>query len=349
MYRFTRFGSGAIRVQAAVASVILAFGLAVLPATAQAQTVDLADYFILTPESTWHYTGEGQPGSDAEDNFQWTVLSEGKDVGDGKMAAVMLTETDEPSDARNNSKDFWFMDPADETRTIYYCGSELAKSLSSLPAQEIILDEPAKFGGDGQNIGDVIRTSRDVTFDVDLPYVGAQTVEGTLDFDVTYDSIDDNVVTPLGVFNDCLHLTFAVTITPNAVSVDLPPIRESEVWLKEGVGVVKHDQNADPDDAQIQAIDGGTVNDEPVTADEPTTGTSPTATPTPDGGEPTNTPTPTDTPTTATETPTPTLTPTDTPTTATDTGTTGSKPTRKASRPGRNSLRASGSGSRNFL
>ena len=40
----------------------------------KAQTIDIQDYFPLSQDSFWHYTGEGQPGSSTDDDFSWTPL-----------------------------------------------------------------------------------------------------------------------------------------------------------------------------------------------------------------------------------------------------------------------------------
>jgi hypothetical protein len=120
----------------------------------------------------------------------------------------------------------------------------------------VILDDPLLIGERDKMIGEVITDSVAASVMVSLPIVGSQTVTGSADSTVTYVEFLPVFETGIGEMTDVLHLTIEITGTLNYSLgvVDIPDI-ESEFYLKEGIGMVAHDQNADLDDAEIKVLD----------------------------------------------------------------------------------------------
>lgn len=299
------------RAQAAIHPARIALAAVLLSSfCVRARAFNMGDYFPLVAGDTWHYTGAGEPGSSIDDNFSWTVLSGKKAVGSGGsvMASQIMTTVDNPGDARENDVDFWFLDTS--TGDLFFYGYHNGVADTCIPVQDVVLTDPLRIGGTNLQVGDVVNDTAAATVQTCFG-----PVSGTLNSAVTYLEIIPSFATPLGTFNNVLHLRLSITgSAPPFVSSF--PVRSAEIWLKQGIGMVQQDQKADPNDAQIQAIDSGSVNGSAIIPDggTPTPTPTGTATPTP---TPTGTATPTPTPTaspTATPTPTGTGTPTPTPT-----------------------------------
>ena len=115
-------------------------------------TVDLSDSFILDASSHWHYTGVN--GASTDDDFRWTVEDTTQDVGGGNQATRIRTDTDEPTDLRNQQVDFWLKNATGE---LYYYGTFLPTainvSVGSVPAQDIVLSDPVLVGKNGMVVG----------------------------------------------------------------------------------------------------------------------------------------------------------------------------------------------------
>jgi len=127
-------------------------------------SVNPKDWFVLTPSSYWHYSGDGVTGGSIQDDNTMTVLEEKKDVGNGIMAARMQMTADNPADNRNMDEQFWHVDPGDAEGKllIYGLHNEKEDELSSgklLGPQDIIMQPPLLIGKNGQKIGDIVTST----------------------------------------------------------------------------------------------------------------------------------------------------------------------------------------------
>lgn len=216
-------------------------------------TFDIEDYFILRQGSFWHYTGDGQPGSTSEDDFLWQVTGTVAVGPGGSLTATKIrTTTDEPSDSRNMDEDFWYLNPA--TGELFFYGFRNGVADFCFPVQTIILTNPILVGGRGLMIGQTVN---------DTGSASVQTCLGTATANVTssisYVEFVPMLITPLQTFTNALHMVIEIN-----ASVTIPPlptqnfsVRNVEVWLARDFGMVMQDQDADPDDARIQAVDAG--------------------------------------------------------------------------------------------
>ncbi|NUP88482.1 MAG: hypothetical protein HUU25_01530 [Candidatus Sumerlaeia bacterium] len=235
-----------------------------------AGTVDVGEYFPLLPNSRWSYTGEGQPGSSAEDDFSWIVLDDLRDIG-GTFVTQILTSSEEPTDARNLDRDFWSYSGAGELRYHgFRNGQADGSGLTTFPVQDVILDTPFVVGTATTTIPSTISstaTASDVSFGL---FSG---LTATLSLEAEFVEITPVVVTPAGDFRDCLHVILRFTVTEVTNGTLTFPVGvgvlQAELFLAPGVGMVLQDQDADPGDAQIQALEGGQVLGFPIVADVP--------------------------------------------------------------------------------
>ncbi|MCB9768644.1 MAG: hypothetical protein H6752_10650 [Candidatus Omnitrophica bacterium] len=224
------------------------------PTEPAGNTFDFKDFFILAQNSNWHYTGIRGTGTD--DDFSWTVESQMQDVGDGKMATRILTQTDDSSDEFNNHVDFWYADPSGQ---IFYHGFFLPEpenfGVGSIISQDIIFADPILLGGDGMMVGDEVLDSG--TGDVYIESIfGDGFVTGEITSTVRYTGFITSLDTPLGTFTNVLRVVVDISAE---VSGQVYEITNSTFLLKEGVGMIAQDQEPDPNDAQVQAIDMGQV------------------------------------------------------------------------------------------
>jgi hypothetical protein len=106
----------------------------------------------------------------------------------------------------------------------------------------------------------------------EIPFVGLQTLNGTINSKITYVEFLPYLDTPIGRFYHVLHLiiefTGSATYTPPPpfppVDLDIP-LKAAEVFLVEGVGMILQDQNSDVNDAEIQIIDQAQVAGQTIT------------------------------------------------------------------------------------
>ncbi|MCA9448523.1 MAG: hypothetical protein KC931_15480 [Candidatus Omnitrophica bacterium] len=224
------------------------------PTEPAGNTFDFKDFFILAQNSNWHYTGIRGTGTD--DDFSWTVESQMQDVGDGKMATRILTQTDDSSDEFNNHVDFWYADPSGQ---IFYHGFFLPQEedfgFASIPSQNIVFADPVLLGGDGMMVGDEVTDSGTGEVLVDS-FLGSTVVTGLVTSTVQYTDFIPTFETPLGTFTNVLRVRVDISAE---VSGEFFEITNSTFFLKEGVGMIAQDQDPDPNDAQVQAIDMGQV------------------------------------------------------------------------------------------
>lgn len=228
-------------------------------------TFDYEDYFPLASANTWHYTGIMEGSTD--DDFRWTVEAAGQDIGGGNSAARFRTDTDEPTDDRNGYVDFWYNDG---TGQVFFYGVQIPRafsaSLATVNAQTIVLSDPVLVGRNGLMIGDQVADTGAGTVNVTSP-LGTTDLPFTINATVDYLAFLPTFETPLGTFTDVLKIE--ITIIANVLSpIGLVPfdLITSTFFLKEGVGVIAHDQEPDQNDAEKQGIDDGTVNGSAVVA-----------------------------------------------------------------------------------
>lgn len=231
------------------------------PTTGGGETFDFSNYFILASNSNWHYTGIQGAGN--EDDFRWTVEATTQDVGGGKQATRIRTDTDEPTDDRYGDVDFWFRE---NNGDVFYYGTHLANDHDPVPAQDIVLTDPLLIGRNGLTIGDTITDTGSTTVVVNTP-LGDSTLPGTANVEIHFTEFLPTFTTPLGTFTNVLRMEIDITIT---IGTPFGPVdfdvRDNTFFLKEGVGLIGQDQEPDPSDAQIQGIDEGTVSGVAVVA-----------------------------------------------------------------------------------
>jgi hypothetical protein len=215
-------------------------------------TINIKDYFILSQNSWWHFAGF--EGGSPDDNFKWTVLSDTITVGGTKSAVKIKTETDEPTDERNNDVDFWVLEPNGD---LYFWGyHEGGIGDAAFPEQDVILTDPILFGKDGMTIGTVISDTGSGKMKI-VVFGFTQTVTIGIQSAVTYTSILPQRSTPIGTFTDVLRVSVDITLeTP----IGDYPFRASTFFLKKGKGMVVQDQKPDVNDAELQGIDDGQVS-----------------------------------------------------------------------------------------
>jgi hypothetical protein len=223
---------------------------------------NLCDLFILTSGSTYHYTGV--QGGSTDDDFTWTIEEEGQDVGNGKIAARIRTDTDEPSDDRNGAVDFWLKE---ENGDIYFYGTHLPKdinaSFATVPSQTVILTDPLRIGGNGQQVGDQVSDTGSGMVNVSI--LGSSPTPMSVDFQSTvkYQEVIPSFETPLGTFTGVVKVAVDIRIVAAGQNFSLT---DSTFFFKSGVGMVGQAQKPDPNDAEVQEIDSGNVGGVPVVA-----------------------------------------------------------------------------------
>ncbi len=231
------------------------------PTESGGSTFDFRDYFILANNSTWHYTGI--QGTGTEDDFRWTVEDETQDIGGGKMATRIRTNTDEPSDEFNNHVDFWYKDPA--TGEIFFYGFHLPQpenfGIASIPVQDIVFTDPILIGGNGMTIGQTVIDSG--TGEVNVVVFGnPQVTVGVVTSTIEFTGFLTTFETPLGTFTDVLRVVIDISAEVSGQTFE---ITNNTFFLKQGVGLIAQDQEPDMNDAEIQAIDEGQVAGVPIT------------------------------------------------------------------------------------
>ncbi len=222
---------------------------------------DIKDYFVNTAGSNWHYTGMN--GASTEDDFRWTVEAALQDVGGGKMATRVRTDTDEPTDARNGDVDFWVLEGDGK---LFYYGLHLAKShsisgLATIPSQDIVFSDPVEVGHNGLKIGDKVTDTGSGSAQI-TTFQGPKTITGTAKSSFEYTDRLPAFVTPLGTFTDVIRIVISLEMEFTIPGVPFPltyELKNNTFFMKKGVGLVAQDQQPDDNDAEIQGIDEGTV------------------------------------------------------------------------------------------
>ncbi len=232
--------------------------------TSPGGTFDFADFFPMGVGDTWHYVGDASASQ--EDNFSWTVLADKKDVGGGVMATDIHTTVDDPNDARDGDEDFWFVNGQGDV--IYY-GLHNGKPDSvsgggTYPAQDVILTDPLKIGTANMTVGQTITDSG--AGSVVIQPIG--TINATFTSNAHYTALESTHVTALGTFTNVLRLelTIDASVTVPIIGQVTINARKSTFFFKQGVGMIAQDQQPDPNDAEAQSIDSGTVNGTAVVA-----------------------------------------------------------------------------------
>jgi hypothetical protein len=229
-----------------------------------AQAFDIENYFILTSNSQWHYTGDDQPGSSSDDDFTWIVLADKKQVAAGKLATKMKTITDEGDDSREQDEDYWFYETNGDLN-FYGFHNGQADGGGTFPVQDIVLTDPIKFGTRNMSVGTVITDTGAGSAQVMVPITGAQTITMTMNSRVEVLAFIPVLDTGMGPFNNVLRLKVEISGT-GTVSTPFGPVTQTlpvvgaEFMLAQGLGMIAHDQTADPNDAERQVADAITIN-----------------------------------------------------------------------------------------
>jgi len=230
---------------------------------------DITDYFPLQSGDTWHYIGF--EGGSTDDNFRWTVLADTQTIPGGPEAVRIRTDADEATDDRNLDEDFWVVDGSGNLQYYgFHKGQLTTASVDGvdidIPVQDVFLTDPLKIGGNNQSIGDKVTDSAAGSMNVRVSGF-PQTINGTFMSTVEFTAFQ-NRNTPLGVFTGVLRMTVTITVTANlpVVGTKTLTFRDSTFFLKKDIGMVAQDQVPDPNDAELQAIDEGSVNGNPVSA-----------------------------------------------------------------------------------
>ncbi|MEZ4528908.1 MAG: hypothetical protein R2941_23600, partial [Desulfobacterales bacterium] len=217
---------------------------------------DIAEWFILTPGSEWHYTGTDVPyGAEGKD-FTWKIPAEKKDMGNGIMATFIESVTDDVQDPTNHDGEYWY---TDTEGNLYYCGFHKETTDQSMLAQDVIFDEPLLFGYKGLQIRDTVTATANGK--IKTTFMGEMNT--VFKSEITYLEIIPQVQTPLGMFKNVLRMRISINMTMYTVfgqPIEGTPAT-SEMWLKQGTGMILHDQDGgtEPDQAKNTAINRGRV------------------------------------------------------------------------------------------
>ena len=237
-------------------------------------TIDIADYFPLHAGDTWHYIAFG--GGSPDDNFRWTVLAETKTVSGGQASRVR-TNADEATDDRNLDEDFWLIDAQGSLQYYgFHKGQVTTTSWGSIPVQDVVLSNPLKAGESNIILGATITDTAAGSLVVIVTGLGQQTINGTFASEINF-AVIPTKATPLGTFTDVLVMTVNISVSATLpfVGTRTIPVRNATFFLKKNIGMIAQNQTGDPNDAEVQAIDEGTVNGSAVVATKPTVAASP--------------------------------------------------------------------------
>ncbi|GAB4310537.1 MAG: hypothetical protein Kow0059_00010 [Candidatus Sumerlaeia bacterium] len=223
--------------------------------TPGADTFNIEDYFILTQNSEWDYRAD--PGASPEDDFNWTITGTRQSPDNQTITPINYIVLD-PGDDREGDSDFWRIDPNGD---LYFYGFHKGKETSGLAGnRDNWLSDPVKAGGRNMNTGDEVTDVGQGSVWVKVgPF--EQQISGQVTVTTRY-TRRENVPTHMGVFNNCLRVEIDIVFA----GVN---IRGNTFWLKQGVGMVKQDQQPDANDAETHSIQSGNVGGTPITADGP--------------------------------------------------------------------------------
>jgi hypothetical protein len=231
----------------------------------------ILDYFILAQDSWWHYTG--WEGASTEDDFTWIVQEEMQDIGGGQTATRIRTNTDEEGDDTDEIVFFWHNGQQGQ---LNMAGFEVGNQIEVdpdlgifVPPQVIVFDQLLLIGGGINEIGDEVISESPVTVNLDSIFGDPFPAAGTIKTTTVYTDFLPTVDTPLGTFTNALRMTLQIDITISFGFGDPETFTFSDntLILKKGAGMIVQDQQPDPNDAQVQAIDSGQVAGEPIVAE----------------------------------------------------------------------------------
>ncbi len=197
------------------------------------------DWFVMSPGSCWHYSGDGISGSSVENDNTVTVLDEKKDAGNGVSASRFQMNTDNSADNRNGDEQFWNTDPEDPEGKLLIYGLHNHKedSLSSgklSGPQDIILETPLLIGKSGQKIGDVVTSSAKTKVQT-----SSGQLDGTVISETTYKEILPEFDTLLGKFVNVLVMNIDIKVSVKVLfSTQTFDVAVGDYRLKEGTGVI---------------------------------------------------------------------------------------------------------------
>lgn len=144
----------------------------------------------------------------------------------------------------------------------------------TFPAQTMPLSEPITVGGDNLSIGGITRSTGSTSAQIEVTtptfLMGTKTVSATIEVTTECAGFVDHVDTVMGRFNNVLKLRIGVAghFSIEGLGLSFPfSIRQTEAFLKEGVGMVAFVQGADDNESQAQTLASGVVAGNPVVAD----------------------------------------------------------------------------------
>lgn len=240
--------------------IILVIFLLIQPSILISQTYNIEDYFILEPDSCWHY--RNVIGTSQENDFTVTVLPETKAVH-GTQATQFETKTEIP-DEDNCDREFWSIDA---NGNLFFHGILNAitdgEGDDAFLAGEYILDTPFLAGTrnmtPGQSFNQEISISSGLPSGIDSALISLK---------VDHLGFIQNYETYLGNYSDVLHIVICVTVVSIDTIFGTTPLdetlRETEVFLANGIGVIAEDQEIGVPDMDVQAIDRGKINGIPI-------------------------------------------------------------------------------------
>jgi len=239
-------------------------------ASASPAAFDLAGFYPLSANSLWHFRGEGQPGSSADSNFRRFIPSEKKTVAAGIDASRITTSIDRTSTTLAGDEEFWYLDG--EGRLLIYGFRNGAAYMNGLfPSQDVVLNTPLLVGGKNQKIGDIIKTTSSASVSIVLPIFGKQTLDASVASTITYLGFIPTLDTGIGPLANILHMSIRVggyaifdPIIGDPMYFEFPAA-DSELFLKEGLGMVAYDGSADLNRYERLTADVVQVNGIPQT------------------------------------------------------------------------------------
>lgn len=208
-------------------------------------TFDILDYFITSPDSTWHYSGI-RGATDGAD-FRRRVDQDFVDLGAATDVRVFRTVTDVLRNERNGNFEYW---RPFNNQLFYFGGNGVAGVVGG-----VTLTNPILIGGTGIVLGQELNDTGS-----GVGVIGGIQRNLSVTSSVKYTDVFETFETPLGTFRNILRVEVFIE-AENSIGpfTNTRTLFESTLFLKEGVGIIAQDYEPDPDDLEIQAIDSGTV------------------------------------------------------------------------------------------
>lgn len=218
-------------------------------------TFDIEAYFLLTGNSEWQYRAD--EGASPDDDFNWTITGTIQSPDMKTITPINYIVLD-PGDDREGDKDFWQIDGNGD---LFFYGFHKGIATTQLAGnKDNWLSDPIKAGGRDMNIGDEVTDTGEGmvwikvgSFESQVPVQASATTKYTR---------RENVSTHMGTFTDCIRVE--ISIVAGAFN-----LQANTFWLKEGVGMVKQDQQPDGNDAETHSLQGGNVGGTPIVPDPP--------------------------------------------------------------------------------